>query len=159
SAWMRPARTTAPACISCIAASGTPRSRPPLPRRVDVPSTGGASARLLIQPNDVSPWVAEARRNLRRIRADRLHDLTAVGDYQIKCGCHAIDHDVHKKSGRRSGRPPRDPRAAHLAHRVIKGGVPVASFPQVPAEDALIKFGRAPNVSRRHLDVADLAVC
>jgi hypothetical protein len=41
------------------------------------------SAGLLVQPDNVSCGVAEARGDLRRIGADRLSDLAAIGDDRV----------------------------------------------------------------------------
>src|SRR5216684_1403201 len=105
------------------------------------------------------PPIAEACGDLRRVRADRLDDLTPVGDDQINGGSHTIDHHVHKKSGCQGGWASEDPSAAHFAGGVVKGDVAIAAFPDFPAEDAFVKLGRARNIGSRHLDVTDLAVC
>src|SRR5437773_7466008 len=113
---------------------------------------------MLIEADHVSSRVAEPRRDLGRIRADRLHNFTAQGDNRLKSRGHAIDHNVNEKAGRRGGRAPEHPGAAYFAGRIVKGGAAVTSLPDAPLEDLLVEFGGVRNVGGRNLDVADLAV-
>ena len=51
---------------------------------------------LLVQTENVPRWIAEARRDLRRVAADRLRDLAAVADDQLARVLDAVDHDVNQ---------------------------------------------------------------
>jgi hypothetical protein len=101
-----------------------------------------ASPALLVKPDDVAARVPESRRDLRRVGADRLHDLSSVGGHQLQRGRYAIHHHVHQQAGCRSGRPSQNPRPAHLADAIVKCGVTVAALPYIPAEDAPVKLRR-----------------
>src|SRR5689334_3386738 len=119
---------------------------------------GIPSGRILIKAQHVSTRIAEARGDLRRVSANRLHDLAAVGDNSFNRGGNAIDHDVNEKSGSDGRRTANHPRAAYLAHAVIKGGAPITALTDLPSKNLPVEFSGAGNVSGGHLDIADLAV-
>src|SRR6266849_1778037 len=116
------------------------------------------SGALLVEADYVSCRVAEPRSDLGRVRADRLHDLAPIGDDHLKTCRHAVDNDVNKKAGLRGGRAPGHTCAAHLAGRVIKGGMTITALPDVPTEHPCVEVSRARNVGGRNLDVTDLSV-
>src|SRR5437660_12629012 len=97
----------------------------------------------LIEADHVSSRIPEPRRNVGRVRADRLHDLATVGDDGINGRGRAIDHNVKQKAGLCAGRAPEYPGAAHFAGRVIKGRTAIAACPDVPAEDLFVEVRRA----------------
>src|SRR5438132_11650899 len=51
----------------------------PLPITADTPVLFRASGGMLVEADHVSSRIAEPRRGLRRVRADRLHDLASMG--------------------------------------------------------------------------------
>jgi len=95
------------------------------------------SAGLLVQAEDVSTRVEEARRDLRRVCADRLRNLTPVGDDSVNGVGHTIDHHIQQKAGCRGRWASENPGAAYLAGCVVKGGLAIAALPDVPAEYGL----------------------
>ena len=54
---------------------------------------------LLVQTYHISCWVAEPRSDLGRIRADRLHDFTTIGDDGVEGLGHIVNHHVNEKAG------------------------------------------------------------
>src|SRR6267142_304681 len=113
---------------------------------------------LLVEADHVSSRIAEPRRDLRRVRADRLHDLTSMGYHRVKGRRHAVHHDVKEQPGLCRGRAPQHPRPAHFAHRVVKRRAAIATLAVLPAEDLLVEACRPRNVRGRHLDVTDLSI-
>src|SRR5207249_6726170 len=89
-----------------------------------------SSGALLVEADYVSCWVAKSRSYLGRVRADRLHDLVPIGDDRLKACSHAVELDVNKKAGLRGGWAPEYSGAAHLAGRVVKGGVTITAMPR-----------------------------
>jgi hypothetical protein len=61
----------------------------------------------------------------------------------------AVDHDVDQQAELRRRRPTNDPRAAHLARRIVERGVTVAAPPDAPAEYRVVEGGRAIDVGCR----------
>ena len=57
------------------------------------------SGGFLIQADHVSCRVAEPRRDLGCVHADRLRDLSPIGDDHFKGRGHAVHHDVNEKAG------------------------------------------------------------
>jgi hypothetical protein len=60
------------------------------------PTSDSLAAWLLIEADDVSSRVAETRGDFRRVGANGLHKLAAVGDERVNRLGHAIDHDVNE---------------------------------------------------------------
>src|SRR5205823_14639398 len=102
---------------------------------------GSRPAGLLIEADHVARRVAKPRRDLGRIRADRLDDLSSLRDDAIERGGDAVDHDVeeHADLGRRLAT--RHPGSAHLAGGVVECEVTVATRPDLPAEDLRVEVG------------------
>src|SRR6267378_2222548 len=117
-----------------------------------------ASAGLLVEADHVSSRIAEPCRNLGRIRADRLHDLTPLRYHGIKGRRHAVHHDVKEEPRLCRGWAPQHPRAAHFVDRVVKRSAAIATLAALPAEDLLVEVSRPRNVRRGHLDVTDLSI-
>ena len=90
---------------------------------------------MLVEADHVPSRIAEPRRDLRSVRADRLNDLASMGYHRVNGRCHAVNHDVKKKAWLRGGRTPDNPGAAHLTGGVVKGGATVTTFADVPSED------------------------
>jgi hypothetical protein len=82
-----------------------------------------------------------------------------MGDNCLKRCCHAIHHHVDEDSGSCGGRTSHHPCTAYLARGVIKRDVAIATFSDLSAKNALVKLGRAGDVSGRNLQVTDLAIC
>src|SRR5262249_13250631 len=102
---------------------------------------------------------AEARRNLRCVAADWLHEFSAMGDDRINGCLYTVDHDVNEQARSRRRRPADHPRAAHFAGRVIKGRMAITALPQPPAKHLRVEVGRAPDFVRGVFDVTDFAIC
>jgi len=117
-----------------------------------------ASGGLLVEADHISSRIAESRRDLGRVRADRLLDLAPMGYHRVNRRSHTVNHDVNQEAGLCCGRAPQHSRAAHFPGRIVKSSAAVAAFPDVPAEDPLIELGRARNVGGGHLDVTDLPI-
>ena len=98
-------------------------------------------AGFLVQADYVSCGVAEPRGDFRRVRADGLHELAAVGDDGVNRRGDTVDHDVEQQPRRRRGRPAADPGAAHFASRIVERGGAVAPLPDPPAEDFFVELG------------------
>src|SRR5712664_3535752 len=105
-----------------------------------------ASGGLLVEADHVSSRIAEPRRDLGCVRANRLHDLAPLGYHRVNGRGHAVNHDIKPEAGLCCGRAPEHPRAAHFAARIVKCSAAIASFPDSPAEDPLVEVGRARNV-------------
>src|SRR6266446_1252287 len=114
--------------------------------------------RLLVKADHISPGVAEACGNFRRIRTDRLHKLATVGDHGFNRGSDTVGHDVEQQPRRCGRRSAGDPGAAHFASCIVERDGTIASLPYSPAKDLLVELGRAPNISGWELDITDLAV-
>jgi hypothetical protein len=54
---------------------------------------------LLVEADHISGRVAESRCDLGRVRADRLRHFASIGQDQVKCRGHAVDHDVNEQAG------------------------------------------------------------
>src|SRR5215472_415452 len=115
-------------------------------------------SRMLVEPDDVSAGVTEARCDLRRVGPDGLDDFAAVGDDGLDRSGHAVHVNIEQESGRCAGRTPKHPRTAYRADRVVKRSAAVTAFPDVPVEDLFVKVGRACNVRSGHFEIADFAV-
>src|SRR5260370_30682043 len=116
------------------------------------------SMTLLVQTYHVSCWVAEPRRDLGRVRADRLHDFASVGGDGIKGRGHAVNHHVNEKAWAWGRRAVEYPTPAHFTGRVVKRDGTITSISDVPAEHPCVELGGKRNVCSGYLDVADLAV-
>src|SRR5262249_7576152 len=110
---------------------------------------------LLVEADDVAARIADAGGDLRRVAADRLHQLAAVRDGLLDGGRDAVDHDVEEEAGLAGRRPPSHPGAAHLADAVVEGRLAVAALAQAPAEDGAVELGRPGDVGGGDLDVTD----
>ena len=113
---------------------------------------------LLVEAENVSRGIAEARGDFRRVRANGLHEFAALGHELIDSRGHAVDHDIDEQSGRRRRRPARDPCPAHLAHSIVEGEGAVTPLSGLPTKNLFVEFSRALDVARGYLDVADFAV-
>src|SRR6185503_13388493 len=116
------------------------------------------SARLLIKAEHVSRRIAESHCDFRRVHADRLDDLAAIGDDSIGCRSNTVNHDVDQDAGL-SGRPPAGyPGTAHFAHGIVKRDTAVAALSDLPAKNLLVKIDRNVDVDSGNFDVANFAV-
>src|SRR5215470_3151850 len=113
---------------------------------------------MLVEADDVSARIAEARGNFRRVRTDGLHDFATVGNDGVDRCCHAVHKDVKEQADGCAGRASEHPRAAYCADRVIKRSATVTAFADVPVEDFFVEVSRVRDVCRRQFDVADFAV-
>src|SRR5262252_9611140 len=113
---------------------------------------------LLIQAENVSGRIFEARGYFGSIAANFLHDYAPFRSHFIdRCG-RAVDHDVNQQTDFSHGFSMQDPGAAYFSDAVVESNAAVAAGANVPAENALVEFCRCLHVNCRHLDVADLAV-
>jgi len=113
---------------------------------------------LLVEADYVSSWIAEARGDLGRVRADGLHDLAPVGYDRINGSGYAVHHDVKEEAGLRGRRAPQHPGAAYFVDRIVKGSAAIAAFSDVPAEYSFVEVGRTRNVVGGHLDVTNFSI-
>src|SRR5512138_2460792 len=116
------------------------------------------AGRLLIQSENVSAGVAEARCDLGRIDADRLNDLAPMSGDGIDGHANVVDHDVDDETGIAGRWATLDPGAAHGARAIVERQVAVTACSHLPAEHRLVERGRALNVGGWNLDVAHLPV-
>ncbi len=119
----------------------------------------GRRLRLLIEPEHVAIRIGEARRDLRSVRPQRLHDAPAVRDDRLEGRLDAVDHDVEQEARRGRRGAAGDPGAAHLAHAVVERGGAVAPLADRPAEHRLVEADRPGDVVGGNLEITDLAVC
>src|SRR5712692_3238751 len=63
-----------------------------------------ASGGLLVEADDASCRIAEPGSDLGRVRADRLHDLAAMGYNRVNGRGYAVNHDVKQEAGLCCGR-------------------------------------------------------
>src|SRR5271156_3271104 len=54
-------------------------------------------SRLLIDPDHIAARIAKSRRNLRRISADRLHNLASIRHNRFDRPLRVLDHHVNQK--------------------------------------------------------------
>src|SRR5580700_6547949 len=127
-------------------------------RHGDFDSSQVTSPRLLINPHHVPARVAKPRRNLRSIPADSLHNLSAVRDNHLNRHIRVLHPEIHHQSWHRCRRTPRHKSAAHFPDTVVKRSRPIPALPDLPAKHVFVEVGRARNIGRRNLQVADLAV-
>src|SRR5437870_5308893 len=95
---------------------------------------------LLVDAQNVTHRVAKEGIDLVLIRVDRLHDLAACSNDGLDRCRGTRDHDGHEQARLSRGRAPKDPRAAHLAGRVVESGRAVTALPDVPAEGLLVEL-------------------
>src|SRR5207237_7300813 len=98
------------------------------------------SGRLLVEADHIARGIAEPSADLRRILADRLHDLPPSRRHGVEGGGNVVYHHVDHEAGCGRGRPSRDPCSAHLSHAVIEGRRAVAALTSLPAEDVAIEL-------------------
>ena len=113
----------------------------------------------LIQADQVSGGVAKSSSDLRRVSADRLHQLASVGDHCVDRRRHAVNHDVDEQARLQRWRAAGDPCAAHFTRRVIERRATIAALSELPAENIRVEMGCTLDVVSRDLDVANFSVC
>ena len=96
-------------------------------------------------------------RDLARVHANRIHQLSAVRKHKLECLRDAIHHNVNENPGLR-GLPIQDPLAADLTHCIVKCCTPVAALAHAPSKHALIEVCGFLDIPCRNLEVANFSV-
>jgi hypothetical protein len=99
------------------------------------------SHRLLIKTDYISRRIAESRSDFRRVHADRLHELAAIGNNGVNGHGDTVNHNVDQQTGLLHRLPTDYPCAADFAHRVVKSSAAVVALSDLPAENLFVKIG------------------